>query len=88
MTNGDARIAIVDQLVARNRLWPLIDSCSCRFCAQPRRPAFHRGFRICYQCEKLRQTYKDALSDLFPITYSTKSWPLGTGEERSFLKGS
>ena len=79
MSNEDARAAIVGELVARNRLWPLIDSLSCRFCAQPRKPEFHRGFETCYRCKELREVYGDALSDLIPITYSTKSWALGEG---------
>jgi hypothetical protein len=79
VSNEDAREEIVGELVARNRLWPLIDSHSCRFCAQPRKPEFHRGFATCYSCKKLRETYENALADLVPITYSTRTWRLGKG---------
>lgn len=66
----------------KNALWPLIDYHSCGLCAQPREPQWAKDFATCYSCKQHRDRYGPALDDLFPITYSTKTWPLGSAIRR------
>jgi hypothetical protein len=69
----------VGELVARNRLWPIIDYYSCLLCASPRKPEYEKGYSTCYACKQLRERYGSSLADLIPITYSARDWPLGKG---------
>jgi Phosphoribosyl transferase domain len=74
------RDGIVEALVAKRRLWPLIDHApSCRFCAIPRQPQYVRDFPTCYRCGELANLYDGSLDDLYPMTYTTPHWALGTG---------
>jgi predicted amidophosphoribosyltransferase len=76
------REPIIEQLIERKRLWPLMDHNSCHFCASPRKPEHAKDFNICWSCNQLRKGYggnTPALSDLIPITYTTKDWALGAG---------
>jgi len=77
--NGARREEIIADLVARRRLWPLIDHCSCRLCAKPQRAEHHKGYALCWSCKCLRDNYGEALGDLAPITYTTRNWELGAG---------
>lgn len=79
-TNLTTRDCIVETLVAKRRLWPLIDHApSCRFCAVPRQPQFARDFQVCYRCNELLNLYDHSLTELYPVTYTTPQWALGTG---------
>lgn len=76
------REAVIEQLIERKRLWPLMDYNSCHFCASPRKPEHAKDFDICWSCNELRKRYggkTPCLSDLVPITYTTKDWALGQG---------
>ncbi len=77
--NGARREQIISDLVARRRLWPLLDHNSCRLCARPQRYEHYKGYALCWSCKLGRDRYGDALSDLVPITYTTRNWELGTG---------
>lgn len=77
--NEARRAEIIADLVARRRLWPLLDHYSCRLCARPQRPERSKGYALCWGCKCLRDRYGNALSDLVPITYTTREWELGTG---------
>lgn len=68
---------MIADLLARRRLWPLIDHYSCRLCARPQREEHYRGYPLCWSCKCLRDRYGDALGDLVPITYTTRDWELG-----------
>lgn len=76
---AETRDAIVARRVERGRLLPLIDYHSCRFCAVPRKPEHARGFATCYSCGQLQKRYESSLTDLYPVTYTTRDWSLGTG---------
>jgi predicted amidophosphoribosyltransferase len=66
----------------KEALWPLIDHHSCALCALPREEYRARDFALCFNCKQHRERYGAALDDLIPITYSTKSWPLGSAIRR------
>jgi len=72
------REQLVQQLVDGRHLFRLLDHYSCQFCGCPRQEKYHRGFSTCWGCEQNQRHYGDALSDLVPITYTTKKWSLGT----------
>ena len=75
-----ARDGIVEALVAKRRLWPLIDHApSCRFCGIPRQPQYVRDYPTCYRCSELANLYDGSLDDVYPVTYTTPQWALGTG---------
>jgi hypothetical protein len=74
------RDRIVETLVSKRRLWPLIDHApSCRFCARPRQVQYVRDFPTCYGCGEAAAVYNNSLDDLYPVTYTTPQWALGTG---------
>lgn len=75
-----SREGILEALVAKRRLWPLIDHApSCRHCAVPRQPQYVRDFPTCFRCGEHAVLYGNSLEDVYPITYTTPLWPLGTG---------
>jgi hypothetical protein len=73
----EERDQLVTRLVERQRLWRLLDHHSCRDCARPREPEY-AGYPTCYGCGHLRSHYGEHKA-LIPITYTTSSWPLGSG---------
>jgi hypothetical protein len=78
----DSREPIIEELVAKERLWPLLDHNSCRFCAAPRKAEHARDFSECYGCGQLKAAYSNSLADFFPVTYTTREWSLGTALRR------
>jgi len=75
-----SREEIVDTLVSRGVLWPLVDcGPSCRRCGSPRRPSVASAASVCRSCRELTKLYDDSLADLYPITYTAPQWALCAG---------
>jgi hypothetical protein len=69
------RSSIVEALASAGILWPLVDAGpSCRRCAVPREPHTAGEVAECRGCHALARVYADALTDLFPVTYTAPRW--------------
>lgn len=75
----DTREVLIERLVEGRRLWPLLPHHACTLCALPRKAEWAKDWATCYGCKQARELYGDALTDLYPLTVTTKDWAVGGG---------